>query len=125
MESIKIVLQKVGKWEECGVPYEKREMVVHTPLALPINAVKKNARVTNKVATFLGNSSLQEYKDRPCNTVFPLVSIMGEKKSFINGTFLLTRNKSMILAWGSVVNLFYMKLLMHPILPIGWIGEIS
>jgi len=54
-------------------------MVVHPSLRGTIDAVRADAQAVGKAAGHSGSNPYQEYIDRACSTVWPLVPILGRE----------------------------------------------
>jgi len=57
-------------------------MVVHPSLRRPTNEVRVDAQATHRAAVLSGSNPLQEYIDRACNIVWPLIHITGREAGF-------------------------------------------
>lgn len=84
--SNRTILQVMSRPEEYGAFRQMREdlleMVIHPSLGLPTDEAPIGAMVANKAKVFPGNNPLQEYIDRACNIVWPLVPIVGREVGF-------------------------------------------
>lgn len=73
----RVVLQEASRQQEL------LEMVVHPSLGQPTDEVRVVAQAASRAAGLSVSSPLQEYIDRTCSTVYPLLSIRGRKAKFL------------------------------------------
>lgn len=66
-------------WQEDSRRQELLKMVVHPSLGRTIDAVPADAWAVGRVVIHFENNPYQEYIDRACSTVWPLVPILGRE----------------------------------------------